>query len=306
MKKVIITGSTGMIGISLIEYLLKNNIKVLAIIRPNSLRKNDIPLNKNVEILECNLNDLKHINIEESDYDVFYHFGWEGTFGDDRNNREKQQKNVEYTCDAVKLAKRIGCKKFIGAGSQAEFGLVNGIINEKTDVKPETEYGKAKYKAGLDSKKIADTLNINHIWTRIFSVYGPFDGKQTMIMTSIKEMINGNSPKYTKGEQIWDYLFSEDLAKMLFLLGSINVNNTTYCLASGNSRKLFEYIEIIKRIINPQINLKLGAIPYSEKQVMNLNVDINKFVKETGYIPETSFEDGIQKTIDWYKKHEGR
>ncbi len=303
MKKVIITGATGMIGISLIKYLQSKNINILAIIREKSNRKKDIPVDENIRIIECNLNDLNKLKIQECDYDVFFHFGWDGTFGDERNNIQKQNNNIIYTCDAVRLAKSCGCKKFIGAGSQAEYGLVDGIINESTCTKPKTEYGEAKLKAGIESKEIADKLGINHIWTRIFSVYGPYDGEKTMIMTSIRNMLNGIPTNYTKGEQNWDYLFSEDLAKMLYQLGNNNVENTTYCLAYGKTKKLYEYINIIKKCINSKIQLNFGAIPYSNNQVMNLNVDISKFISETGYVPETRFEEGILKTIDWYKKN---
>ena len=124
MKKVIITGATGMIGIGLIECLLKNNIEILAIIKDNSHRKSNLPVNSKLKILECNLENLKDIEIQKNDYDVFYHFAWDGTFGNDRNDSEKQRKNIDYTLDAVRLAKKCGCKTFIGAGSQAEFGRV--------------------------------------------------------------------------------------------------------------------------------------------------------------------------------------
>ena len=301
MKKVIITGATGMIGVSLINELLSKNIKILAIVRENSKRINNIPKNANIKIIECDLKNLHLLNITENDFDVFYHFAWEGTFGNDRDNKDKQEKNVEYTLDALRLAVKAGCKKFIGAGSQAEYGRYNGVINEETPTNPETEYGKAKLRAKIESQKLAELLGINYIWTRIFSVYGPYDGDNTMIMTSIKEMLNGNSPNYTKGEQNWDYLFSEDLAKMLFILGENGKNKKTYCLASGKTKKLYEYINIIKNIINESIELKLGVIEYTENQVMNLKVDIRKFIKDTGYVPDTSFEKGMQKTINWYK-----
>lgn len=301
MKKVIITGATGMIGISLIKYLLTKNIQIIAIVRENSNRISNIPKDKNVKIIECSLENLKKLQLKEKGYEIFYHFAWDGTFGDDRNNKEKQERNVQYTLDSLKLAKRVGCKRFIGAGSQAEFGRVNGIINEEVIANPETEYGKAKLMAGMESKKLANELKIEHIWTRIFSCYGPYDGKNTMIMTSIREMLEGKSPNYTKGEQNWNYIFSEDLAKIFYYLGDKGVDNSLYCLASTENKKLYEYIKIIRDLINTKIQLKFGAIAYSEKQVMNLTVDIQKLINDIGYQPETLFEDGIRKTIEWYR-----
>lgn len=301
MKKVVVTGATGMIGVTLIEYLLSQNIEVLAIIRENSKRRKNLKENKNLKIIECNLENLKNLNVQELDYDIFYHFGWDGTFGNDRNQEEKQKLNIEYTLDAVKLAKRLGCNTFIGAGSQAEYGRVNGMITSKTETNPETEYGKAKLLAGIKSRELANEVGIKHIWTRIFSVYGPYDGENTMVTTSIREMIDGKSPDYTWGEQNWDYLFSEDAALALFLLGETGINGKTYCIASGETRKLYEYIILIKNSINSNITLNLGKIPYSENQVMNLQVDISELIEDTDFKPRNSFQDGIQKTIEWYK-----
>lgn len=301
MKKVVVTGATGMIGVTLIEYLLSKDIEVLAIIRENSKRRKNLKENKNLKIIECNLENLKSLEIKESKYDVFYHFGWDGTFGNDRNQIEKQELNVEYTLDAVKLAKRLGCNTFIGAGSQAEYGRVDGIINSKTETNPETEYGKAKLLAGIKSRELANSLEIKHIWTRVFSVYGPYDGENTMIMTSIREMLNGMSPDYTLGEQNWNYLYSKDAIEALFLLGEKGINNKVYCIANGKTKKLYEFIEIIKTAINSDIHLNFGKIPYSEKQVMNLSVDITELINDTGFEPKIGFQKGIEETIEWYK-----
>lgn len=301
MNKVVITGATGMIGCTLIKYLLNKNIKVLAIVRENSKRRNVLPKDKNLKIIECNLSNLSNLELEEQDYDTFFHFAWDGTFGQSRNDMYIQNLNVKYTLDAVELANRLGCKTFIGAGSQAEYGRVEGIIDENTSQNPENGYGIAKLTAGKMSRILANKYNIKHIWTRIFSVYGPYDGEQTMIMNSIKYMLKGISPEYTKGEQIWDYIYSEDVAKAFYLIKEYGHNNSIYCVASGIQKPLKEYIEIIKNEIDKNIELKLGVIPYSDKQVMNLSVNIDKLKKDTGFTPEISFKEGIEKTINWFK-----
>jgi len=146
MKKVVITGATGMIGKTLIDYLLKKDIKVLAIIRENSSRKKNLQKNKNLKIIECNLENLNKLNIEDT-YDTFFHLAWDGTFGEARNNLYVQNLNIKYTLDAVELARRFDCKTFIGAGSQAEYGRVDGIITENTNTNPENGYGIAKLAA---------------------------------------------------------------------------------------------------------------------------------------------------------------
>lgn len=187
MKSAVITGPTGSIGTALIEHLISNGIEVLAIIRPDSKRTDNIPAHPLVTKLKLNLNELDKVPnyLDGKNYDVFYHLGWDGTFGNSRNNMQGQLQNIQYTLDAVELASRIGCKKFVGAGSQAEYGRVEGVLSASTPVFPENGYGIAKLCAGQMSRILCEQKQIEHIWTRILSIYGPYDGENTMIMSSI-------------------------------------------------------------------------------------------------------------------------
>lgn len=301
LLKVIITGATSMIGLALINYLLNEDVEILAVVRKDSRRNKLIPDNKKIKILETSLEDIHNLSSDGECYDVLYHLAWDGTTGNDRNDVQRQKLNIQYTLNAVKMAKQFGCKVFVGAGSQAEYGRVEGKISENTLAKPETAYGCAKLSASFMSRILAEQLNIKHIWTRIFSVYGPNDYENTLVMSSIKSLLNGESPEYTRGEQLWDYLYCDDIAKALYLLAIKGKDGEIYCIGSGKQRQLKEYIEIIKNQIDSNINLKLGVMPYSKNQVMNLEVDISKLTNDTGFYPEIEFKEGITKTINWYK-----
>ena len=302
MRKVIVTGATSMIGINLIQKLLSENIKVLAIIRENSKRKSNLPQNSNLEIIECDLENLATLELKEKDYDCLYHLAWKATILEERNDVYKQTENIKYTLDALALAKRSNCKKFIGAGSQAEYGRVNDIIKPDTKTNPESGYGISKLCAGQMSRLLANELGIEHVWTRIFSVYGPYDSDNTMIMKSIRELSLGTSPQYTLGEQYCDYLYIEDAIEALYLLGDKGKNNKIYCIGSGKTKKIREYIEILKDKIDSSVKLDIGAIPYRENQIMELCADISDLTQDTGFYPKISFEEGIVKTIEWYQK----
>ena len=112
----------------------------------------------------------------EMPYDVFYHFAWGGTTGDGRNDCEIQEKNIRYALDAAALAKRFGCSAFVGAGSQAEYGRVEGNLNSQTPAFPENGYGMAKLCAGQMTRLYCRQAGMRHVWTRILSIYGPGDG----------------------------------------------------------------------------------------------------------------------------------
>lgn len=89
-----------------------------------------------------------------------------------------QNYNVIYALDAVELAHCCGCRTFVGAGSQAEYGRFEGKLRPDTPAFPENGYGMAKLCAGEMTRIQAHKYGIKHIWARILSVYGPYDRKK--------------------------------------------------------------------------------------------------------------------------------
>lgn len=298
MKRVIITGATGAIGTALIRKLVENQVEVLVLIHPDSKRKNHIPVHQHISVLECGMKDFSCMqNATGKKFDVFYHFAWAGAAGSGRHDMYLQNMNVKYALDAVALAHRFGCKLFIGSGSQAEYGRFEGLLQPNTPVFPEMGYGYAKLCAGQMTREYAHQLGMKHIWTRILSVYGPNDGSQSMVMSTICKLKNNEVPKFTKGEQMWDYLYSGDAAQAFYLLGNNGVDGKTYVLGSGQAHPLKEYIEMIRDIVNPNSRVDIGALPYGDKQVMHLQADITELQKDTGFIPCTNFKEGIKNVI---------
>ena len=151
MKKVIVTGPTSMIGLATIKECIKNNVSVLAIVRENTTRLERLPKSDLIKIVYCNIDKLDTIdtNTLDTDYDVFYHFAWGHTAKSERDNPLMQEQNVRYTLDAVKLASVLGCNKFIGAGSQAEYGMCEDVRTENTLENPVSSYGISKYSAKI-------------------------------------------------------------------------------------------------------------------------------------------------------------
>ncbi len=302
MKRAVITGPTGSIGVALIQKLIEQGVEVLVVCRKNSKRIGNIPKDSLVTCVELDLDCLaelpSHVNVE---YDVFYHFGWDGTFGNSRNNMTVQLRNIQYTLDAVEVAAQLGCKKFIGAGSQAEYGRMEGNLNENTPAFPENGYGIAKLCAGQMSRILCEQKGMEHVWTRILSIYGPYDGENTMIMSTIGKLLNKETPMLTKGEQKWDYLYSKDAAKAMYLLGLKGVHGKIYCIGSGQTKPLLSYVEIMRDQIDADAELGVGLIPYADKQVMYLCADITDLKNDVGFVPDYSFEEGIAETIRWYK-----
>lgn len=309
--KIIITGPTGAIGMALIKKCIEEKTYVLAICHRGSERIANIPTSPYVRVLEADLSELFAIDgsIEER-YDVFYHLAWKGTTGEARNDMYLQNQNVKHTLDAVELAHRLGCKTFIGAGSQAEYGRVEGRLSPETPTFPENGYGMAKLCAGQMSRSMCERLGMKHIWVRILSVYGPYDGAGSMVSSTIRTLLAGGHAPFTPGEQMWDYLYSGDAARAFYLLAEKGISGKIYVLGSGQARPLKEYItkiyQTVCQVKSETGSIGIGDLNYGEKQVMFLLADISQLAQDVGFEPEVSFENGIRDTLKSVQKFESR
>lgn len=318
IKTAVITGATGMIGTALIQYLLTQGVTVAACVRTGSSRVDRLiqvqrtcdetdRVQGKLHIIEADLEELKAESTFEKiqslleKADAFFHLGWAGTFGTARNDMYLQNRNITYTLDAVSLASRLGCQVFLGTGSQAEYGRVpeGERLSAQTPAFPETGYGIAKLAAGQMSRIFCEELGISHVWMRILSVYGPWDTEKTMVMSAIDTLLAGGRPVFSPGEQLWDYLYAKDAARALYLAAANGKNGSIYPLGSGQTRPLKEYIESIRKEANPVAELGIGELPYAQNQVMYLCADIEELTKDTGFVPEYTFEEGIHETVAW-------
>lgn len=302
MEKVIVTGATGMVGATMIEQMLADGVKVTAVVRPNSKKINNLPKHPNVTCVECDIDKLPSLKGKiGTGYDTFYHFAWDGTYGESREDAVLQERNIKNTLEAIELAHSVGCKVFVGAGSQAEFGRVEGTISDNLPKNPVTGYGIAKLSACNLGRIMCEKLGMRHSWGRIVSTYGPRDNSYTMVMSSIIKMLRGERMQFTKGEQIWDYVYGGDCSRAFYLIGKYGKHGKAYTIGSGKSRYLKEFITSIRDVVNPSLEIGIGELPYYPNQVMKLSADISELTQDTGFVPEVSFEEGIQRTVDWYR-----
>lgn len=302
IQTALLTGPTGAIGVALCELLLRRGVSVYAAVRPDSPRKGVLPAE--VHAVDCDLSQLSRLpeRVPVS-CDAFFHLAWASTTGAGRNDMDAQIRNLQHTIDACRAAKALGCTVFVGAGSQAEYGRVNHALTPDTPCFPENGYGMAKLCAGQMSRVECGKLGLVHIWPRILSVYGPHDGKNAMIPQVIRTLLAGKRPALTAGEQVWDYLYSEDAAQALYQLALRGKNGGIYPLGSGRARPLRAYIETLRDCIDPSLPLGFGEVPYGEKQVMHLEADLGALTRDTGFVPKSTFETGIQTVIEWMKNN---
>lgn len=292
MKKVIVTGATSMLGVALIEECVRNDVEVWAVVREHSKRLERLPKSALVHVVNSDLGAISDINFPSDDYDCLYHFAWAYTSKSTRNNPELQLMNIRYTLDAVRLAERSGCKKFIGAGSQAEYGMCKDIITTQMKVEPESAYGICKYAAGKLSKKLCNEYGIVCVWGRVFSLYGENDNDGTMIQYAFKQFYAGRTAYFSAGTQMWNYLYASDAGKMFYLMGKKCTENRVYNVAYHKSQMLKTYISEMKDVLGDGFCYDL--MPDDGVEKVQLNPDTTETNRELEYFPETSFEKGIK------------
>ena len=292
-----ITGATSMLGVATIKQCIQKNISILAFVRRDSSNIKRLPNSHLIRVVECDLSEMAKFDSSNFSSDVFIHFGWAFTDKTGRNDVTKQLQNVQYTIDAVHLAKRLGCKKFVGAGSQAEYGTPNVMLKADTPVNPLIPYGVAKYAAGRLSSMECKKEGLEYNWVRILSVYGEHDNEGTLLKQLIHNAKN-NIPMGLSGcEQIWDYLHEDDAGTAFVAVAEKGVDGKIYPLGSGIGRPLRDYVQDVISVVNPEYKPEFGKYPYSPIQPMYLVADIIELRNDTGWRQNISFFDGISKSL---------
>lgn len=297
MSKYVVTGATSFIGEAVVKELLKKQHQVYVIVRPTSKKRQLYQ-----ESWDCHpvFLDLDHIEQCESiikNADCFLHFGWDGVAAKGRSNSEIQAQNVNHSLMCVKTASKLGCKSFLFAGSQAEYGIKYDVIREDTVCEPILEYGKGKLDVLKMAQPLAQSLGLKYYHARIFSVYGPGDHPWTLVSSSIEKFLKGEEFKASTGEQTWNFLYIDDAAHALVSLVESNAESGVYNIAGEDTRPLKDFIVEIYRSCGGKGSLSLGAyIPIEVPN--NLKPDITKLTNIIGPIMSVAFADGIKRIIE--------
>lgn len=297
MRKIVLTGASGSIGSAVLKQLVKDGNQAVVLARKESKQDRIKMLSGYHTIYYEDFGRQELMDVLSAHKpDAFIHLAWKGVGGKDRNEAFQITDNLPLTVHAVELARAIGCLHWIGIGSQAEYGNPNCKVAETAPTNPTTLYGKAKLASCWASLGLAESLGIKGSWIRVFSTYGMSDEPTWFIPYIISEIRQGKTPKLTKCEQLWDYLYVDDAARAIL---SVLYKELTgiYNIGSGQAMPLRSVVELIKDVLKSPVNVDYGAIPYKDDQVMHLEADISKIKQLTGWTPEITIEEGIKRLV---------
>lgn len=299
MKKVIVSGANGFIGSALVRELVANNIEVAALDMEG--RKDQIVDSSLVAFYPFSLGRAEELGdqIKGRDYDAFYHLAWSGSAGEGRADVSLQLQNAKWTADCMCLAKRLGCGRFVNAGSIMELEAARAVFAAGNKPSPGYIYGAGKLAAHTVCKPLAASIGIDLVWAMITNAYGAGERGPRLVNSSIRKCIQGEGPQFTAATQNYDFVYIDDVARAFRLIGESGRGFHEYLIGSSHAKPLKEFLMEMKEAVAPDLEFHFGEVPFTGISLPLEDFDCSKTEADTGFRAEVSFAEGCKRTRDW-------
>jgi nucleoside-diphosphate-sugar epimerase len=301
----IVTGATSFIGKRLAGDLLEKGNVVYAVCRNAEKAREKLGEHPGLTLVEAQLENYDRLASLVVKADVFVHLAWEGTGHGGRDMKEVQLSNIRYSEEAMRQAHQMGCRLFVEAGSQAEYGTCLETITEETPCNPFSEYGKAKLSVCRHGFEQSEQWDMKYLHLRIFSLFGEDDHPWTLVMSSIDKMLKNEPINLSSCTQNWNFLYIADAVRQIIMLCQYalqhrDFRHEVFNIACEDTRCLRDFVEEMYRLTHSQSELHYGANP--QQNIVSLQPDVTKLRDAIGFISSTTFEDVIKKIIHTHQK----
>ena len=325
MKTYLVTGGAGFIGSNFILYMLKKykDIKIINLdlltYAGNLENLLEVRDDKRYKFVQGDICDKDLVSSLFEKYDVNYvvHFAAESHV--DRSILEPElfvKTNVLGTTNLLNCAKKAwetetGWKenvKFHHVSTDEVYGSLGdtGFFTEHTPLDPHSPYSASKTSSDLMVKAYFDTYKMPINITRCSNNYGPFQFPEKLIPLLINNCLNHKDlPIYGDGLNVRDWLFVEDHCKAINMVINDGKIGEVYNIGGHNERTNISIVKTIVNYLNENVDNRIteDLIKYVEDRKghdKRYGIDPEKIKKELGWYPETTFEIGVKKTIQWY------
>ncbi len=201
-------------------------------------------------------------------------------------------------------------KRFYHISTDEVYGTLgeNGLFTEETSYDPHSPYSASKASSDHFVRAYHDTYGLPVVVSNCSNNYGSYQFPEKLIPLFINNIRNNKPlPVYGKGENIRDWLWVEDHARAIDVIYHNGLDGDTYNIGGHNEWKNIDLIKVMCRVMDRKLNRPEGEseklITYVKDRAghdLRYAIDSSKLQRELGWKPSLQFEEGIEKTIDWY------
>tara|TARA_A100001388_G_scaffold275402_1_gene260878 strand:- start:472 stop:1455 length:984 start_codon:yes stop_codon:yes gene_type:complete len=314
-KKVLVTGCSGFIGFHLSNSLMEEGNQVVGIDSLNSAydvklkqkRLETLNNNNNFTFFNNNLSREDSLNeIKNYDISTIYHMAARAGVRQSFLDPQSYIKDNTYaTATISNFCKEMDIPEIILASTSSIYGDSgeNLMIEDKDEkIKPPSVYASTKLSGESLSKIILEDTNIKLIIARFFTVYGPYGRPDMSILRFIHWIINEEKVKvFGNGEQQRSFTYIQDVVDALKSMSGLE-KSFTFNVGSDITVSLNEVIKLIENFSGKNANIENLERAYKDPDVVRPN--LGNIKKTIGWEPTTKIQDGIEKTVAWYKENE--
>lgn len=298
MKKVLLTGASGFIGLHCIEPLLARGYEVHAV------------------STKAPRDDARGVRWHQSDLlqpgaaaallravqpSHLLHLAWYVVPGKLIAAPENFTW-VSASLDLLRAFADAGGKRIVAGGSGYEYDWNYGYCSERlTPQVPNTVYGACKQALHLMVESFAAQSGQSAGWGRVFFLYGPNEHPQRLVSSVILSLLKGEPAKCSHGRQIRDYMHVQDVADGLVALLDSDVRGAVN-VSSGQALTIREVVLTAGRLLQRPELILLGAIPARANDSPLVVGDNTRLVSEVGWTQKLDLEAGLAQTIDWWTR----
>lgn len=282
--KILLTGATGFIGSYIADELFLKGYELMLIKRSSSNLRNCELFKDEVKWVDTDSGDwiLKAVEFMP---DIIIHSAWIGVEAKDRDDYELQNKNIDFVDKLISIAEKTKPIKFIGFGSQAEYGYLDSVVSEEKECKPDFAYGKVKLEVLDKIKSFCEGKGISWYWLRVFSVRGEREGQNWLLPSFERKLKDGNenSMDFTLGEQKYAYLDVKVAASYVAkIIEKENGKSGIYNISAIGAKSIRDILTEIRDRLRPNFVLNFGALPTRPNQSSIIEGKMDKFFNEFG------------------------